>query len=104
MKLRKENSTLTTIGLLSGLAVGAVIAALFAPKSGSAFREDIANTLKGLFGGAEETHEVEIKPVDDLRLHTKEVADHLTTAPVEGVDLSKTTLQHDFPKSPSLPA
>jgi len=104
MKFSKENSALTTIGLISGLAVGAVVAALFAPKSGSALREDIARTVKGLFGAAEEHHEVEIKPIEDLRLHTKEVADQLTTAPVEGVDLSKTTLQHDFPKTPSLPA
>jgi gas vesicle protein len=105
MKLSKENSSLTTIGLIAGLAVGGVVAALFAPKSGSETREDIAKSIKGLFGAAEEPKAVEIKPnaVEDLRLHAKEVAEHLAVAPVDSLDTSKTTLKHDFPKTRPLP-
>jgi gas vesicle protein len=105
MKLNRENSALTTIGLLSGLAVGAVVAALFAPKSGSAIREDIANGIKGLLGFAEEPKPVEIKPnaIEDVRLHTKEVADQLSAVPIGDLDTSKTTLKHNFPKTRPLP-
>jgi gas vesicle protein len=105
MKFYKENSTLTTIGLLAGLTVGAAIAALFAPKSGSETREDIAKGIKGIFGAAEEHKAIEIKPnaVEDVRLHTKEVADHLAVVPVDGLDISKTTLKHNFPKTRPLP-
>lgn len=105
MKFHKENTALTTIGLLAGLTVGAVVAALFAPKSGSETRADIAKTVKGLFGAAEEHKEIEVKPnaVEDLRLHAKEVADHLAAVPVSGLDISKTTLQHPFPKTRPLP-
>jgi gas vesicle protein len=106
MKFSKENSALTTIGLLSGLAVGAVVAALFAPKSGSEFREDIAKGIKGIFGQGEEHKAVEIKPnaIEDLRLHTKDVADQLSATPLEGLDTTKTTLHHEFPKTRPLPA
>jgi gas vesicle protein len=106
MKYSKENSALTTIGMITGLAVGAVVAALFTPKSGTEFREDIARGIKGLFGYGETPKPVEIKPnaIEDLRLHTKEVADQLSAVPLEGLDTSKTTLQHDFPKTRPLPA
>ncbi|MDB5019277.1 MAG: Gas vesicle protein [Pedobacter sp.] len=106
MRFSKENSALTTIGLLSGLAVGAVVAALFAPKSGSEFREDIAKGIKGIIGQGAKNKSVEIKPnaVEDLRLHSKEVAEQLSAAPLEGLDTSKTTLHHDFPKTRPLPA
>jgi gas vesicle protein len=89
MKFSKDHSALTTVGLLSGLAVGAVVAALFAPKSGSEFREDIAERIKGMFGHCNTQKAVEIKPnaIEDLRLHTKEVADQLSAAPLEGLVL-----------------
>jgi gas vesicle protein len=106
MKFSKENSALTTIGMLAGVAVGAVVAALFAPKSGSEIREDIANGIKGLFGAVEAPKAVEIKPnaIEDVRLHTKEVAEQLSAAPLEGLDTTKTTLKHEFPKTRPLPA
>lgn len=105
MKFSKENSALTTIGLLSGLAVGAVVAALFTPKSGSEIREDIAKSIKGILGYGEAS-KAEIKPnaVEDIRLHTKEAADHLSAAPLDGLDTTKTTLHHEFPKTRPLPA
>jgi gas vesicle protein len=105
MKFKRDNTALTTIGLLAGLAVGAVVAALFAPKSGSDTREDIANGIKSLFGSEEESTAVNIKPhaVEDLRLHSKEVADQLAGTPETAVDLTKTTLKADIPKSRQLP-
>jgi gas vesicle protein len=105
MKFKRDNTPLTTIGLLAGLAVGAVVAALFAPKSGSDTREDIANGIKSLFGSAEESSSAAVKPhaVEDLRLHAKEVADQLTAAPVDGLDTTKTTLNPNFPKTRRLP-
>ncbi len=105
MKFKKDNTALTTIGLLAGLAVGAVVAALFAPKSGSDTREDIANVIKSVFGSEEAGNSVEVKPhaVEDLRLHAKEVADQLAGSPETAVDLTKTTLKADIPKSRQLP-
>jgi gas vesicle protein len=105
MKFSKENSALTTVGLLSGLAVGAVVAALFAPKRGSEFRNDITKSIKGLFGHCEGNKVVDIKPnaIQDVRLHTKEVADQLSAVPVDSLDTSKTTLHHEFPKTRPLP-
>jgi gas vesicle protein len=105
MKFKRNNTPLTTIGLLAGLAVGAVVAALFAPKSGSDTREDIANGIKGLFGSEESKQPTDAKPhaIEDLRLHAKEVADQLAGAPENAVDLTKTTLKADIPKSRQLP-
>lgn len=105
MKFKRDNTPLTTIGLLAGLAVGAVVAALFAPKSGSETREDIANGIKNLFGSEETDIAADVKPhaVEDLRLHAKEVADQLAGSPETAVDLTKTTLKADIPKSRQLP-
>lgn len=105
MKFKKDNTALTTIGLLAGLAVGAVVAALFAPKSGSETREDIASGIKRLVGSEEAGKAANVKPhaVEDLRLHAKEVADQLAGSPENAVDLTKTALKADIPKSRQLP-
>lgn len=104
MKLIKENTNLKTIGLITGLAAGAVVAALFATKSGSEYRELIAKRIKGLLGELETKKPVEIKDqvVEDVRSHVAEAA-HKLGGDLENVDLTKTTLKHTEPKSRQLP-
>jgi gas vesicle protein len=104
MKLIRENTNLKTIGLITGLAAGAVVAALFATKSGSEYRELIAKRIKGLLGEIEEKKPVEIKDqvVEDVRSHVAEAANKLS-GNLEDVDLTKTTLKHTEPKSRQLP-
>ena len=105
MKLRKSDSIMTSIALLSGIAVGAVISALFASKSGKETRAEIAGAFKELVGEASSKAEVEIKGqlVPDLRAQVKESADHLTGSPDETLDLSRTTLKQTGPKSRQVP-
>jgi gas vesicle protein len=105
MKLIRENTNLKTIGLLTGLAAGAVVAALFATKSGSEYRDLIAKRIKGLLGEIDEPKKaVEIKDhvVEDVRVKVAESALKLT-GEIEDVDLIKTTLKHTEPKSRQLP-
>ncbi|GGC62916.1 hypothetical protein GCM10011387_15640 [Pedobacter quisquiliarum] len=104
MKLIRENTNLKTIGLITGLAAGAVVAALFATKSGSEYRELIAKRIKGLLGEIEPQKAVEIKDhvVEDVRSQVMEAANKLT-GDAENVDLTKTTLKHTEPKSRQLP-
>ncbi len=42
------------VGVLAGVAVGAVIALLFSPEKGSDLRENIADSLKGLYNDAKD--------------------------------------------------
>lgn len=104
MRLIKENTNLKNIGLITGLAAGAVVAALFATKSGSEYRESIAKRIKGLFGELDTKKPVEIKDqvVEDVRNQVAKSAQKLSGA-VENVDLTKTTLKHTEPKSRQLP-
>ena len=104
MKLVRENTNLKTIGLITGLAAGAVVAALFTTRSGSEFRELIAKRVKGMLGELEPKKPVEIKDhvVEDVRSQVMEAA-HKLSGDVEHVDLTKTTLKHTEPKSRQLP-
>ncbi|MEJ2880577.1 YtxH domain-containing protein [Pedobacter sp. GR22-6] len=91
----RSNSTLVTVALLSGVAVGAALAVLFAPKKGVELRGDIAgvpakaagslselmDSIKAKFGttaegetvvdhyqnGAERPHANTKKPKSDIR-------------------------------------
>ena len=105
MKFRKSDSVMTTIALLSGIAVGAVISALFASKSGKETRAELAEAFKGIVGVPAAKTDLEIKGqlVPDLRAQVKESADHLTGAPDETPDLSRTTLKQTGPKSRQVP-
>lgn len=104
MKIIRENTNLKSIGLLTGLAAGAVVAALFATKSGSEVREMIARRIKGFLGEIEPKKPVEIKDhvVEDVRSQVMEAANKLT-GDAENVDLTRTTLKHTEPKSRQLP-
>ncbi|GEM_PF-1644526 len=104
MKLIRENTNLKTIGLITGLAAGAVVAALFATKSGSEYRELIAKRIKGLLGEDVVKKPVEIKDhvVEDVRSQVMEAANKLA-GDAENIDLTKTTLKHTEPKSRQLP-
>lgn len=106
MKLRNTNSMMTSIALITGMAVGAVLGALFAPKSGKETREELAGTIKGIVGASLSNHDIEIKDhlVEDLRAQVKETADHLSGGtPEEAVDLTKTTIKQQGPKSRQIP-
>ncbi|CAM3950346.1 YtxH-like protein [Pedobacter westerhofensis] len=105
MKLRKTNSMMTSIALLTGIAVGAAISALFAPKSGKETRRNVAGAIKGIVGASltERTAEVKDHLVEDLREQTKLKADQLTGNPEEAVDLTKTTIREKGPKSRQVP-
>jgi len=107
MKFRNQYSIMTSVALLTGMAVGAVIGALFAPKSGKETRENLAGAIKGVVGASlTDYSETEIKDhlVDDLRAQTKKAADQLTGTPEEALDLTKTTVKQKGPKSRQLPA
>lgn len=104
MKLIRENTNLKTIGLLTGLAAGAVVAALFTTKSGSEVREMIAQRVKGFLGEDGPKKPVEIKDhvVEDVRSQVMEAANKLA-GDAENIDLTRTTLKHTEPKSRQLP-
>lgn len=103
MKFRTNNSLMNSIAMISGIAIGAALAALFAPKSGKETRACLSAALNNLTGTDGEDTTVEIKDhvVPDLRVHVKEVADHLTGE--DAIDTVKTTLKQTGPKSRQLP-
>jgi gas vesicle protein len=105
MKVKNTSSIMSSIALITGIAVGAVIGALFAPKSGKETRKNVAGTIKGMLGISMANKEVEIKDhlVDDLRIQTREAADRLTGASGDLPDLTKTTVKQKGPKSRQLP-
>jgi len=102
MKLRRTDSTMNSIALIAGIAVGAALGVLFAPKNIKAVRKRLTNDLKGLVGLAE-TVAADSKDhaIPDLRANIKEKADHLTGP--DAVDTTKTTLKQTGPKSRQLP-
>jgi len=102
MKLRRTDSTMNSIALIAGIAVGAALGVLFAPKNIKAVRKRLTDDLKGLVGLAE-TAATDIKDhtIPDLRADIKEKADHLTGP--DAVDTTKTTLKQTGPKSRQLP-
>lgn len=96
---------MTSIALVTGIAVGAVISALFAPKSGKETRRNVAGALKGIVGAslAERATEVKDHFVEDLREQTREKADLLAGSTDETVDLTLTTIKQKGPKSRQVP-
>lgn len=53
---RSNNDAQVTIALVAGLAAGAVIGILFAPKSGADVRRDIADRATGFGSGLRDTY------------------------------------------------
>jgi gas vesicle protein len=106
MKFRRTNHLMTSIALITGVAVGAVISALFAPKSGKETRRNVAGAIKGIVGASLAEKSVEVKDhlVEDLRTQTREKADHLTGITDEAPDLTKNTIKQTGPKSRQVPA
>ena len=102
MKLRRTDSTMNSIALIAGIAVGAALGVLFAPKNIKAVRKRLTNDLKGLVGLAD-TVAADSKDhaIPVLRANIKEKADHLTGP--DAVDTTKTTLKQTGPKSRQLP-
>lgn len=104
MRLKQTDSLMTSIALITGIAVGAVISALFAPKSGKETRRNVAGAIKGILGAslADRKPEIADHLVEDLRSHTKEKADQLIGTG-ETVDLIKNTIKQKGPKSRQVP-
>lgn len=105
MKFRKTDSVMTGIAAITGLAVGAVIGALFAPESGRNARKKLADAINGIIAAPADYKEIDIKDhiVEDVRTKVKTAADQLTGATDELPDLTKTTLKQTGPKSRQLP-
>lgn len=61
----------TIAALIGGLAAGAVLGILFAPKSGKAARQKLRDSLTGLLGTASEEQPVEQKHHGSHIHHTK---------------------------------
>lgn len=76
MKQQRDHS-LTTFALITGLAAGAAIAVLFAPRSGRASRKLLAEKLNLKEVHQNSGYELEDHIYDDLREATREHADHL---------------------------
>ncbi len=104
MKFRKVDSAMPAVALITGIAAGAVISLLFAPKKGSESRDLIAGKLNDLTRILKKKKPLEIKDhlVDDVRTHVKETADHLIGSK-ETTDPVKHTLKQTGPKSRRLP-
>jgi hypothetical protein len=71
----QRDHNLTTFALLAGIAAGAAIAILFAPKSGRESRRLLVEKFR--FGQQLHPHELEEHLFDDLRETTREHADQL---------------------------
>lgn len=71
----RQDHSLSTFALLAGLAAGAAIAVLFAPKSGRESRKLLSEKLG--FGQQHHQHELEEHLFDDLRETVREHADQL---------------------------
>lgn len=72
----QQDYNLSAFALLAGLAAGAAIAVLFAPRSGRESRKLLANTFNS---AKQEEHHQELKDqlMDDLRETNREHADQL---------------------------
>jgi gas vesicle protein len=106
MKIRHSNHLMTSIALITGVAVGAVISALFAPKSGKETRRNVAGAIMGIVGAslADKTVEIRDHLVEDLRTQTRQKADQLTGVAEDAHDLTKNTIKQSGPKSRQVPA
>lgn len=72
----RNNYSLIALGLVAGLATGAAIGVLLAPRSGRSSRKLLAEKFK-LQHTPEHAHELEDYIFDDLRETTRDHADHL---------------------------
>jgi len=102
MKFRKKDPVMSAIGLIAGLAVGTALGVLFSPRKGSNTRDLLAGKLVAFFNGSETSKITEVKyqPIEDVRVHNKEVADHLTDS---GHEAELTALKQTGPKSRQIP-
>jgi gas vesicle protein len=73
----QQDHSLTAFALIAGIAAGAAIAVLFAPRSGRAFRRLLAEKLNLQKAHQHPSRELEDQIFDDLRESTREHADHL---------------------------
>lgn len=71
----QKDHSLTAFALLTGLAVGATLAALFAPRSGRESRKMLRECL--LHDETQHQHELEEALFEDLRETTRDHADQL---------------------------
>ena len=71
----REDNSLTAFALIAGLAAGAVIAALFAPRSGRETRKRLAERFSSASDHTQ--HDFRKAQLDDLRETTRQHADHL---------------------------
>jgi gas vesicle protein len=74
LQTRQDNG-LTIFAILAGIAAGAAIAVLFAPKSGRESRKILAEKLN--FPQHDHRHELEDESIDDLREIIRDHADQL---------------------------
>lgn len=75
MKYNNNNATLTAVASIAGLAVGAALGILFAPKSGRDLRLKLKFSKAG--GHYHEDELLSDHPVEDLWGKTRDHADHL---------------------------
>jgi gas vesicle protein len=106
MKFKKDNSVMTAVAAIAGLAVGTAIALLLAPKSGKEVRSFILDLVDDLTGEQKPAATAEIKDhlVEDVRAQVKEAADHLAGEDTGKIDPVKNTLKQTGPKSRQIPA
>jgi gas vesicle protein len=102
MKFRKTDAMMPAIGLITGLAVGAVLGVLFSSRKGSSTRDLLKGKLVALFNGSETSKVTEVKyhVIEDLRAHHKEVADQLED---KAHEITITALKQTGPKSRQVP-
>jgi len=74
--MKQRDDSLTAFALIAGLAAGAAIAVLFAPRSGRDSRKLLAEKLN-LKAVPPHPHELEDHIFDDLRETVRDHADHL---------------------------
>ena len=100
MRFRNNNSSLATVGMVAGIAVGAAFAILFTTKKGKSTRSLIADKINELTRHLKESKAAKVgeKAVADLRAHTREVADKLTAAGEGHLEPAKQTIKNTGPK------
>jgi gas vesicle protein len=100
MRFRNNNSSLATVGIVAGIAVGAAFAVLFTTKKGKSTRSLIADKINELTRHvkASDAAKAGEKAVEDLRTHSREVADKLTAAGQQNMEPAKETIKNTGPK------
>lgn len=71
----RQDNSLTAFALFAGIAAGAAIAVLFAPRSGQESRKLLSEKLS--FAQQEHPDELENESIEDLRELSRDHADHL---------------------------